>query len=221
MGKKVFLISVLALGMLMVCVQTGFAATIDTDRVTAEVTAGENELEIVEDSVSFGNRAGSLDNHRFVAGPLTVNFFPATSSWYIKIYTDNDLGKTLGGLVGEDGETLLPLRCWIANYGPHPDEKGNYSPRDLDFNVPDPEHDTYWESEDGEYPQVWYWVFDVNATDEDGDPVVRKLIDPAAEILDTFEVCLAIETAGVKPQAYGSIDAHPKYGQVTIKFEVE
>ena len=100
---------------------------------------GVGEISIPQASYTFQPDpiVGNIDNHRFVLGPIPVQFGGFYSPWTIRIWTNNGEGADLAGLVGvTDPGQVIPLKVWCVNYGPAetvPDEENNYFYSGYDF----------------------------------------------------------------------------------------
>jgi hypothetical protein len=92
---------------------------------------------------------GTINNRRFVLGPIPVTFGGDSLNWTVRIWTNNNPSASqanahlYAGLKGADGITYLPLKVWCANYGPpcrrpppapaYPEEESDYFYTGHDF----------------------------------------------------------------------------------------
>lgn len=147
---------------------TCLADTTAVVTVNAIVQPGESALLVDTNSVGFGIVMGSVNNRRFVAGPVNVTYFAGTSPWTIMVYTVNSDG--VPGLIGvSDPSKSIPLKVWCGNYGPWehrpgvpPDEENPYFWNGHDFNGDGDKEDVI---RDGSISEI-ILGFDVNG---DGD----------------------------------------------------
>jgi len=209
---KKLIASIMVLSIAAFSATNAYAALTDTATVTATInTDGVSSLLILEDTIAFGTITPTGTDHRKAKGPLTVEFFAATSPYHIDIHTTHgvDTGTdNRGGLIGADGTTLLAMKVWTANYGP-----ASFT-ADPDCAAPDVEDDNYWADPAAE-PTGWFWIFDTRGATR------RELIGEDAEITGSFTAYLGIDTQSMKPQAYGYTAGNPAYGRVTIEFVAE
>lgn len=117
-----------------------FADTTATVTVTANILQGQSDISIDTTTLNFGSVSGSVNNRRFIAGPVNITYFAGTSPWTIRVYTANPGG--VPGLIGVTNSTQsIPLKVWCDNYGPRanrvgnpPNEENTYFWRGYDFN---------------------------------------------------------------------------------------
>lgn len=211
MRKWLFATTIMVTGLFITA--SAFAANPTANSsVDATIAAGTSTISVTS-SLSFGTITPTELDHRKAAGPLTIDFFVATSPWEIYIYSDNGVVTgpgELGGLIGEDGSSLLALKVWTANYG-----RKTGAPNDPDCPAaPDADHDDSWEP--GPVGDGWNYVFDKN------NGTKRELIDQDAQILGTFDAYLACDAQNMAPQVYGTtVTGHPEYGKITVELRVE
>lgn len=147
-----------------------FADTTAMVTVTATVLPGQSSISVNTTSVSFGAVTGSVNNRRFVAGPVNVSYFAGSSAWTIRAYTANP-GNLLGLVGVTDANYNIPLKVWDDNYGPRlnprgraPNEENKYFWSGYDFNGDNDKLDIIT---DGSISEVTL-EFDVNG---DGDAI--------------------------------------------------
>lgn len=127
---------------------------------------------------------GTVDNHRFVLGPIPVSYGGFRPPWTVRIWTDNGTGADKAGLVGvTDPSQVIPLKAWCLNYGPAltvPDEENDYFYSGFDFgdgvNIGR-------EYRDGDKADLYtsgtfdenYWGFDINGNGTATDIITASL----------------------------------------------
>ncbi|NQU74043.1 MAG: hypothetical protein HQ547_04990 [Candidatus Omnitrophica bacterium] len=166
------IITLLVMGIVGWYAGAALADVTDTINVTATVQTGTSTVNIDEASVAFGSISGTVGNHRFTAGPMTIDYFAANDAWTIRVSTNNHPGDDgldeglYAGLEGVVDDTqYAALKVWNGNYGPtasQPDEDNDYFFAGYDFNGDTDKEDTIT---DGTISEVALG-FDVNG---DGD----------------------------------------------------
>lgn len=218
---------------LVLCAYTAYAATTATVTVTATVQPGQNDISLDTTTLNFGAVSGSVNDRRFLAGPVKVSYFAGTNPWTIRVYTAN--AGDVPGLIGQSNPAVaIPLKVWCENYGPTgtvPDEENTYFWNGYDFSGDGQKDDIIT---DGSISEIDLG-FDVNG-DKDAldtglgtpaDPVSeeaswlripddsqmqpgqpftwRRLTYAGAELdSDGFPVYLGIDIVGVLPQDYST-----------------
>jgi len=117
-----------------------FGGTTAVITVTATILAGQSSISVDSTLVDFGSVSGSVNNRRFVGGPVKISYFASSSPWTIRVYTANPNGVL--GLIGvSDPSANIPLKTWCDNYGPRlnqlghaPGEENRYFWNGYDFN---------------------------------------------------------------------------------------
>ena len=157
------------------------AATSATVTVMAVILAGESSLSVDTNLVDFGAVSGSVDNRRFVGGPVIVSYYPASNPWSIRVYTANP-GNALGLVGMADSSMNIPLKVWCDNFGPRlhaagqaPDEENRFFWSGYDFNGDNDRIDII---SDGSISEAALG-FDVNG---DGDALDSGLGAPSAPV---------------------------------------
>lgn len=189
MRNRIFVILV-ALSILGWNAGVALADLQDSVGVTATVSEGISMVDISQSDLAFGTVSGTVDDHRFSTGPMTVSYFAAAGAWKLTIMTNNDPGTgdpEKAGLVGDDGTTYRTLKVWCANYGP-------------EATMPDPEDDAYWVDN----ATGWYRIPEVQEVLM--NPLAERKLCYAGAELDAvgFDCYLAFDAQGLKAQGYST-----------------
>ncbi|NCC53124.1 MAG: hypothetical protein EOM20_18185 [Spartobacteria bacterium] len=181
--KKIIIIAAMA-----VLAGSAFAQISDTLSVSATLQAGVSTIDVVQNSLDFGNIAVSEGLTRFVSSDLTMDAFAANGPWYIRVSTANP-GNLMGLVDDTTGTHNLLMKMWQPGFGP---EAG----------LPDPNVETNWRGNEA----FWAFVFDDSETDPvTGEPVHSKIAQSANEDGTDFTFNLAIDASGAPADSYSSV----------------
>jgi hypothetical protein len=136
------------------------------------------ELSLSTDALAFGTLSPSPSDHRFMTGPVYVDYTVTgyTNTWRIELYSSHASGAM--GLIGQQNAAYsMPLKCWYSGASAAP---------------PDPETDSEWANN-------WAYV-----TDETNTWHPSPAVSTNSPLASGFQVRFATDASGIYTQTYGT-----------------